>query len=130
MWLVFLLSTAICMPGKVPVEIRAFDTTGLPLPGAEIREWSRQTEKRALLAITGPDGKAMVCVRRGSGNLLVSLTGFRPQQVEVSGDTAEVHLKAKGSFGIEPAEQPCVTGTAVDGSFRMCSEDVRRLPLR
>ena len=130
MWLAFLLSTAICPAGEVPVTIRAFDTTGLPLLGAEIREWSRQTQMRPLLAITDPDGKATVCVPRDSRNLLVSLTGFRPQQVELSGDTAEVHLKAKGSFGIEPAEQPCVTGTAVDGSFRMCSEDLRRLPLR
>ena len=129
MWQAFLISAAICPAGEVPAAIRALDATGLPLPGAEIREWSRQT-KKPLLAITDSDGMATVCVPRDNRNLLVSLTGFRTQQVELSGDTVEVNLKAKRSVGVGPAEQPCVTGTAADGSFRMCSEDLRRLPLR
>ena len=121
MWLAFLLFAAICPAGDVPVEIRALNTADLPLAGAEIREWSGQEPKERLLGVTDPDGRATVCVPRRAHSLGVYLTGFVPHRVRLTGNTdiAAVHL-----------EPSCVTGTAPDGSFRMCSEDIRRLPFR
>jgi hypothetical protein len=129
--LALLLSAAICPAGEVPVEIRALDPTDLPLPGAEIREWSGQEPRNRLLGVTDPDGRATVCVPRRAQSLGVYLAGFVPHRVRLRGtaDIADVHLKAGGSVRVvEPTEPPCVTGTAPDGSFRMCSEDIRRLP--
>lgn len=130
MWLAFLLSAAMCPAGEVPVEIRALDTTDVPLPKAEIREWSGQDPTKRLLGVTDRDGRATVCVPRRVHSLGVYLTGFVPHQVRLGGNTdiADVHLEA-GSIRVGvPTEAPCVTGTAPDGSFRICSEDIRRLP--
>jgi hypothetical protein len=131
MWLAFLLSAAICPAGEVPVEIRALDAKELPLPGAEIREWSGQEPKQRLLGVTDPDGKATVCVPQRSHSLGVYLTGFVPHRVRLGGNTdnAVVHLKTGGPLVAGSTEPPCVTGTAPDGSFRLCSEDLLRLPL-
>jgi len=132
MWVALLLFAAICPAGEVPAEIRALDTAEEPLSGAEIREWSGPQPSRRLLGVTDPDGKATVCVPRRADSLGIYLAGFVPQRVRLRGhtDIADVHLKRGGSARVVEARQPpCVTGTAPDGSYRFCSEDMLRLPL-
>jgi len=132
MWLAFLLSAAICPVGEVPTGIRALDPTNVPLSGAEIREWSGPQARKRLLGVTDSDGRATVCVPQRAESLGVYLAGFLPQRLRLRGgstDIADVHLKTEGSGRVVEAREPaCVTGTAPDGSYRLCSVDMLRLP--
>lgn len=134
MWLQLLMLAAICPTGEMPVELRALDATDQPIAQAEIREWSGPQPKKRLLGVTDPDGRATVCAPRRAESLGVYLTGFVPGRVRLRGrtDSPDVRLKVAATIcdvEVEQQAAPCVTGTARDGSFRFCSEDMLRLPL-
>ncbi len=131
MWLVLAAAT-LCHPPSQELGLRVEDPNGAFVPGAEVRKWSGREPREALLGVTDASGSLTICVSVGTGPLGVYSPGFRPKKLTPRVGQIVVKLEsADPTISAVTAQQPpCVTGSTKDGSFRLCGDDLKRLPLQ
>ena len=132
MWLVLAAAALICDPPSQELGLRVVDPNGAVVRGAQVRKWTGRGLPEALLGVTDASGSLTTCVSAGTGALGVYLPGFRPKkltprarQIVVKLERAETVLPA-----VTAQVPPCVTGSTNDGAFRLCGDDLKRLPLQ
>lgn len=132
MWLVLAAAALICDPPSQELGLRVVDAKGAVVPGAEVRKWSRGEPREAPLGVTDASGSLTTCVPAGAGPLGVYLRGFRPKKLTPRAGQIVVKLERADSIiaAVAAQEPPCATGSTKDGSYRLCDDDLKRLPLR
>lgn len=130
MWLVLAAAVAlICDPPSKELSLRVVDAAGAVAPGADVRKWSGSSPRAALLGVTDDSGSFATCVSPGTGPLGVYLTGFRPKKVTPRSGQIVVKLETADAIVSAAAERSqCVTGSTDGGAFRLCDDDLKRLP--
>jgi len=130
MWLVLTAAALICDPSSQELGLRVLDAKGVVLPGAEVRKWSGPEPREALLGVTDASGSLTTCVARGTSPLGIYLPGFRPKKVSPRPGLVVVKMQTANavSSAVTAQAAPCVTGSTNDGAFRLCGDDLKRLP--
>jgi hypothetical protein len=125
MWLVLAVAVFVCDPPNREVNLLVVDAEGALVSGAEVRAWSGG----ALVGVTDTAGSLRLCASPGTSRLGVSTSGFQPRSVRVRRERIVVTLTVAPLTSVSQASW-CVTGSARDGSYRLCGDVVSRLPLR
>ena len=132
MWLVLTAAALICDPSSQELGLRVVDSKGAVVQGAEVRKWSGREPSQALLGVTDASGSFTTCVARGMGPLGVYLPGFRPKKLSPRVGLNVVKLETAEAVGsaVSAEVAPCVTGSTKDNAFRLCGDDLKRLPIQ
>jgi hypothetical protein len=130
MWLVLAAAALICDPPSQELGLRVVDAKGAVVPGAEVRKWSGHEPREPLLGVTDASGSLTTCVSPGTGPLGIYLQGFRAKRLTPRVGQIVVKLETADISTVTAQVPPCVTGSTKDGSFRMCGDDLKRLPLQ
>jgi len=132
MWLVLAAVALICAPLSQALSLRVVDAKGALVPRAEVRKWSGREPREALLGVTDASGSLTTCVSTGTGPLGIYVQGFRPRKVSPRAGQVVVELKAADAVisAVTAQALPCVTGSTNDGAFRLCGDDLNRLPFQ
>ncbi len=132
MWLVLAAAALICDPPSQALSLRVVDSKGAVVPRAEVRKWSGREPREALLGVTDASGSLTTCVSTGTGPLGIYIQGFRPRKVSLRTGRILVKLETDDEVisVVTARAVPCVTGSTNDGAFRLCGDDLQRLPFQ
>ena len=132
MWLALAAAALICDPPSRELALRVVDSKGAVVPGAEVRKWSGRELREALLGVTDASGSLSTCISPGTIPLGIYSPGFRPKKLSPRANQIVVELEtADAVTSAVTAQLPlCVTGSTNDGGFRLCGDDLKRLPFQ